>query len=48
MMEPIVAGFQSCWADGFSNFFGSEILSWLENRNAGFGFNFLPFIGGWL
>ena len=26
MMEPIVAGFQSCWADEFSDFLGAEIF----------------------
>ena len=48
MMGPIVAGFQSCWASGFSDFLGVEMSSWLEYRNARFGLRFLPFAGGGL
>ena len=42
MMEPIVAGFQPRWADGFSDFLGAEILSWLDTETPGLGFIFCP------
>ena len=48
MMEPIVVGFQVCWADIFSDFLGWEISSWLEYRHTRFGLHFLPFIRGGL
>ena len=45
----VVAGFQTRWADGFSDFLRVEIfLLWFKCRNARFGLHFPSFIGGGL